>query len=190
MIINRDITLDVSDNSLTVKVFAKRLDDMKRHLTATIVNGSTPINIPTTTNVIFQGTKPDGKGFMYDCTVNTNGTVDVEICAEVLAVAGIVRCELEMTDTSGVVTTATFKLNVEEKALSPDVVKSKDEFKSLYSMLLECRGYTESIINDAVCKGLNKDVKWKESEYVFSVNANWNRYRIPCKIVFSKPEKR
>ena len=42
MIINRDITLDVSDNSLTVKVFAKRLDDMKRHLTATIVNGSTP----------------------------------------------------------------------------------------------------------------------------------------------------
>lgn len=149
MIINRDITLDVSDNSLTVKVFAKRLDDMKRHLTATIVNGSTPINIPTTTNVIFQGTKPDSKGFMYDCTVNANGTVDVEICAEVLAVAGIVRCELEMTDTSGVITTATFKLNVEEKALSPDVVKSKDEFKSLYSMLLECRGYTESIINDA-----------------------------------------
>lgn len=34
------------------------------------------------------------------------------------------------------------------------------------------------LINDTVCKGLDKDVKLKESEFVFSVNAKWNRYRL------------
>ncbi len=36
----------------------------------------------------------------------------------------------------------------------------------------------KSIINDAVCKGLNENIKLKESEFVFSVNANWERYRL------------
>lgn len=36
----------------------------------------------------------------------------------------------------------------------------------------------KSIINDAVCKGLDKKVKLKEGEYVFPVNTNWKRYRL------------
>jgi type I restriction enzyme, S subunit len=35
-----------------------------------------------------------------------------------------------------------------------------------------------SIINDAVCKGLDKNVKLKESEFIFPVNTNWKRYRL------------
>ena len=36
----------------------------------------------------------------------------------------------------------------------------------------------KSIINDAVCKGLDKNVMLQESEFVFSVNAKWKRYRL------------
>jgi len=36
----------------------------------------------------------------------------------------------------------------------------------------------KSIINDSVCKGLDKNVKLQESEFIFSVNANWKRYRL------------
>lgn len=36
----------------------------------------------------------------------------------------------------------------------------------------------KSIINDAVCKGLDKKVKLKEGEYLFPVNTNWKRYRL------------
>ncbi len=36
----------------------------------------------------------------------------------------------------------------------------------------------KSIINDAVCKGLDKNVSLKESEFAFSINANWKRYRL------------
>ncbi len=36
----------------------------------------------------------------------------------------------------------------------------------------------KSIINDAVCKGLDKNVKLKESEFIFPVNTDWKRYRL------------
>ncbi|MFA7106456.1 MAG: restriction endonuclease subunit S [Candidatus Izemoplasmatales bacterium] len=36
----------------------------------------------------------------------------------------------------------------------------------------------KSIINDAVCKGLDKNVKLKESEFIFPVNTNWKIYRL------------
>lgn len=36
----------------------------------------------------------------------------------------------------------------------------------------------KSIINDSVCKGLDKNVKQQVSEFAFSVNANWKRYRL------------
>lgn len=36
----------------------------------------------------------------------------------------------------------------------------------------------KSIINDAVCKGLDNKVKLKEGEYLFPVNTNWKRYRL------------
>ncbi|MDQ3191280.1 MAG: restriction endonuclease subunit S [Bacteroidota bacterium] len=35
-----------------------------------------------------------------------------------------------------------------------------------------------NIINEAVCKGLDKSVKSKTSEYLFSVNSNWDIYRL------------
>lgn len=36
----------------------------------------------------------------------------------------------------------------------------------------------KSIINNAVCKGLDKNVSLQEIEFAFSVNANWKRYRL------------
>lgn len=36
----------------------------------------------------------------------------------------------------------------------------------------------KSIINDAVCKGLSKNVNLKVSEFAFPVNSNWKRYRL------------
>jgi type I restriction enzyme S subunit len=38
--------------------------------------------------------------------------------------------------------------------------------------------YRKSIINEAVCKGLNKDVKFLETEFSFEVNADFNMFRL------------
>lgn len=62
-------------------------------------------------------------------------------------------------------------LDTKTKAIDKKInlLSRKTEY---YKELRKC------IINDAVCKGLDKDVKLKESEFVFSVNANWKRYRL------------
>lgn len=36
----------------------------------------------------------------------------------------------------------------------------------------------KSLINEVVCKGLGKNVRLQESEFKFSVNSNWKRFRI------------
>jgi type I restriction enzyme S subunit len=36
----------------------------------------------------------------------------------------------------------------------------------------------KSIISDVMCKGLDKNVTLQESEFIFSVNAKWKRYRL------------
>jgi len=48
------------------------------------------------------------------------------------------------------------------------LIKKADYYKEL----------RKSIINNAVCKGLDKNVKLKESGILFPVNANWKRYRL------------
>ena len=145
----REITLDLLNQDKTIKIYAKRLDDSVRHLTITIVNGSSSYTIPTGANIVFQGTKPDSTHFMYDCVLNSNNTIDVELTSQVLAVEGIVSCEIEISESDDVISTSTFKIKVEDKALSPDVVHSTDEYLSLYNILQECRGYSSQIINDA-----------------------------------------
>ena len=62
-------------------------------------------------------------------------------------------------------------LNTKIQAIDTKInllTKKTDHYKDL----------RKSIINDAVCKGLEKNVKLKESEFIFSVNANWKRYRL------------
>ena len=62
-------------------------------------------------------------------------------------------------------------LNTKSQAIDKKInllTKKADLYKEL----------RKSIIKDAVCKGLDKNVTLKESEFVFSVNAKWNRYRL------------
>ena len=148
-IVNREITLDLLGKTANVKVYSKRLDDIARHLTVTIVKGEEPFIIPTDAQLRFQGTKPDNTHFCDDCKLNTNNTIDIELTSEILAVAGVARCEIEIEDATSLITASTFNLNIVDKALSPDVVKSTDEYRSIYKMLLEVRDRTAEVVTNA-----------------------------------------
>lgn len=149
LIVNRKITLDLLDKTSTIKVYAKRLDNLARHLTVTIVKGSESFTVPTDANIRFQGTKPDNTSFCNNCKLNSDGTIDVELTAQILAVSGVAKCEIEIENKDGLITASTFNLNIVDKALSPDVIKSTDEYRSIYSMLLEVRDYLETIETDS-----------------------------------------
>ena len=148
-IVNMKITLDLLGKTQTVKVYTKRLDDIARHLTITIVKGEESYTIPTNAQLRFQGTKPDNTHFCNDCILNDNNTIDVELTSQILAATGVAKCEIEIEDASGLITASTFYLNIVDKALSPDVVKSTDEYKSIYKMLLEVRQMTADLMVDS-----------------------------------------
>lgn len=158
-VVNREITLDLLDKTSSIKVYAKRLDDMARHLKISIKRGTDVYTIPKDAHIAFQGTKPDNTHFCndnlvnedgsYDVSVNEDNTLDVVLTDEILAVTGNASCEIEIEDKNGLITTSTFKLNIVEKALSPDVVHSTDEYRSMYKMLLESRDLAAGILGDA-----------------------------------------
>lgn len=158
-VVNREITLDLLDKTSSIKVYAKRLDDMARHLKISIKRGADVYTIPTDAHIAFQGTKPDNTHFCndnlvnedgsYDVKVNEDNTLDVVLTDEILAVTGNASCEIEIEDSNGLITSSTFKLNIVEKALSPDVVHSTDEYRSMYKMLLESRDLAAGILGDA-----------------------------------------
>lgn len=159
------IELNLLDKTTTVKVYAKRLDDITRHLKVSIRSGDSLYTIPTDAVILFQGTKPDNTHFCNDNTVNSDGTydvklnsdntIDVTLTDEILAVAGMCQAEIVIEDATGVgeITASTFKISIAERALSPDVVESTDEYRSMYKMLVESRELTASIEGDAdFCK--------------------------------------
>jgi hypothetical protein len=71
------------------------------------------------------------------------------LSAQVLAVTGQCKCEIQIEPPEGVVTASTFNINVVEKALSPEVIKSTDDYKSIYKMLLEVRDRTAEMVGKA-----------------------------------------
>ena len=72
--------------------------------------------------------------------------------------------------------------DLEQSAIAKYLDTKTKAIDKKISLLIQKADYykelRKSIINDAVCKGLDRNVKLQESEFVFSVNANWNRYRL------------
>ena len=103
---------------------------------------------PSGTAVV-QGEKPDGKGFSYSATLSGN-TVTANLTEQMTAVAGKVRCQLVITETSGRTGTFVFILDVQKSALPSDTDMSASEYEFIEEAIEECqdavtavRGYSE-----------------------------------------------
>lgn len=82
---------------------------------------------PTGTAVI-QGTKPDGKGFNYAATLSGN-TVTANLTEQMSAVAGHVRCQIVVTESTGRTGTFVFILDVQRSALPADSDLSESDYQ-------------------------------------------------------------
>ena len=94
---------------------------------------------PTGTAVI-QGTKPDGKGFAYSATLSGN-TVTADLTEQMTAVAGRVRCQIVVTETTGRTGTFVFCLDVQRSALPDDTDMSESEYQFIEQALEDCAEY-------------------------------------------------
>lgn len=100
--------------------------DKGQGVTFVLWRDNVAFNLPAGTSVYIEGTKPDGTGFTYECTLENNQPV-ATITEQMTAVAGCVNCELVMFKDSTRQGTINFILDVEPAALRADVPISETD---------------------------------------------------------------
>lgn len=111
--------LDMTPNrTLPLIVNVSQYDDIGRTLVFNLFSFSGKWTAPTSASVTFEGGKPDGKFFAYNCAYSS-GTVTVTIQQQMTAVAGKVRCKIKVTSGSKVVESAPIIMVVDAAAV-PD----------------------------------------------------------------------
>lgn len=104
--------------TLPIIINVSQYDDIGRTLVFNLFSSSGKWTAPTSAAVTFEGGKPDGKFFSYNCAYS-NGTVTVAIQQQMTAVAGKVRCKIKVTSGDKVVESAPIIMVVDAAAV-PD----------------------------------------------------------------------
>lgn len=104
--------------TLPIIINVSQYDDLGRTLVFNLFSSSGKWTAPTSAAVTFEGGKPDGKFFSYNCAYS-NGTVTVTIQQQMTAVAGKVRCKIKVKSGNKVVESAPIIMVVDAAAV-PD----------------------------------------------------------------------
>ncbi len=130
-IITTEVTIDLYRQNPWIEIDAKQYDDKSRHLLINLTSNGEPYTIPTGTVIRFQGTKNDGTQVMRDCPAPVNNKINVELTQQVLTVAGPMRCEIFLADSTGELRSTDFILSIQQAALSRSDIVSSNEYQSI-----------------------------------------------------------
>ena len=116
----------VPEPGMAPKIYLSQYDDRSRRLEFELYDGTYPYDIPSATSIVIQGTKPDKKGFQYDCEY-ADGVASCIVAGQMTACCGNVLCELVLSKDGSILGTANFVIVVERAALSDDTVISRTD---------------------------------------------------------------
>ena len=138
--------IDVSPGGVPLLIHASQYDAASREIVFHLISSAGQLSLPSGAHAEVRGTKPDGNGFSYDCTLSGTA-VTVSITEQMCAVAGTVPCELVIyvgtpaTNAAPAssdfrqLCTATFLLKVKPAALDKDTLGSTSEIKQLVTVI-------------------------------------------------------
>lgn len=135
MIIQR-FNLNLIPNQSPVIVHVNQYDTGTGRLIATLYEGNEPYS-PNGTAVI-QGTKPDGHGFQYTATLDGN-VVTADLTEQMSPVAGDVRAQIVVTESSGETGTFVFIMRVQPSALPSDADMSESDYQYIEEAIREAQ---------------------------------------------------
>ena len=128
--ITQEYKLNLIPDKVPVIVNCSQYDVLSRTILFSIYNGMYLYAIPSGVSATVRGTKADNTGFEYTCTID-GSKVSFDIQAQMTLFAGKVPCEIRLIDSSGIVGTCNFLLNVEETPLDPDITISESDLPLL-----------------------------------------------------------
>lgn len=94
----------------------------------------------STGTAVIQGSKPDGHGFAYPATLS-GYTVTADLTEQMTAVAGRVRCQVVVTESTGRTGTFVFNLDVQRSALPSDSDMSESDYQIVEQAILNAEGW-------------------------------------------------
>ncbi|MBR1899749.1 MAG: hypothetical protein IJ820_01620 [Lachnospiraceae bacterium] len=138
--------LDVSPGGIAPVVHVSQYDTGSRTLLFNLIATAGDLVLPNGTKAEIRGTKPDGNGFSYECSISGK-TVTADLTEQMTAAAGKAICEIvlytgtparEGAEASSDFTqlcTANFILFIERAALDKDTLKSGSEIRQLVTVI-------------------------------------------------------
>lgn len=140
------INIEMSGETKKYAISAKQGDKATRFIVAKLLNNGEPYQIPSGTQVVVNIKKPDGKHVYNECEYK-DADVTIELTNQALAAAGTGICDIEIrsNDSSQVVSSASFEIEIEKSMRSEDAIESSNEFTTLEKKLQKINGAIETI---------------------------------------------
>ena len=130
----QEIKLNIVPGGVIPVIHATQYD-VGRELKFLIFDGNSPASLTGTTATI-EGTKPDGNGFSYECTISNN-EVTVETTAQMTVLSGSIDCKITFFKESDRIGTALFILDIEKAALNSNTPISETEIPAIIAQARE-----------------------------------------------------
>lgn len=138
--ITQTFDLNLIPDSAPVVVHCDQYDKGSGRLVINLYDGAIAYS-PSGTAAI-QGTKPDGRGFDYSCSLSGN-VVTANLTEQMTAVAGQVRTQIVVTESTGRTGTFVFILDVQRSALPTDTDMSESDYQLIEQAIEETQQAAE-----------------------------------------------
>ena len=138
--ITQTFDLNLIPDSAPVVVHCDQYDHGTGRLVISLYDG--PIAYSPSGTAVIQGVKPDGHGFDYSCTLSGN-VVTANLTEQMTAVAGQVRTQIVVTESTGRTGTFVFILDVQRSALPADTDMSESDYQMIEQAIEETQQAAE-----------------------------------------------
>lgn len=146
--ITQEIDLNMIPDSEPVIVRVNQYDTGTGRIIAKLFNGDVSYSPANGSTAVIQGTKPDLHGFSYAASISGN-TVTANLTQQMTAVAGDVRTQIVVTESSGKTGTFVFILKVQQSALQDDTDISDTEIPAIMDLAAANAARAEAAAADA-----------------------------------------
>lgn len=141
----QNFDLNLIPDSAPVVVHVDQYDHGTGRFRISLYEGDVPYEPSGTAQI--QGSKPDGRGFLYNATLSGN-VVTANLEEQMTAVAGKVLAQVVVTETSGRIGSFKFVLDVQKSALPDDTDMSESDYQAIEELIEEAQEVAQEVAED------------------------------------------
>lgn len=143
-----NISIDFCKDCI-VTVFAKQYDKKTRYIKITCYDNGKLYKVPTSCYLNVKMITPDNRAILNTkATVNSDGTITVELTESMLYAGGIGKAEIKIynQEKTAVLSTMNFQINIKPSPYSEDRIVDSDEFSALTELYAKMDAFEKATV--------------------------------------------